>query len=139
MSIPAATINFIQLWKRRHEWTAFPPAGHVCRECLAWVESEPFEEFLYNDPMPMVTGPQRWENTPAATVIGIFDGLLLGLRCAKIKHGADAVTEIIQGFYYEDGSGRHIIRITTEDEPEDQRCDKCWLSLWACNAMEVMI
>jgi len=139
MSNPASEIDFIQIWRRRHEWTCFPPKGYVCRECLDWIKQEAFEEPLYNDPIPHVTGPSRWENAPSATVIGIFDGLLLGLRCAKIKHGADAVAEIIQGFYYEDKNGRHIIRVTAEDESEDQRCDKCWLSLWACNAMEVTV
>lgn len=134
-----STINFMQIWQEQHEWTDFPQKGGICKDCVEWMKSQDFQDRLYNDPLPQVTGPQRWENTPSTTVIGIFDGLLLGLRCAKIKHGADAITEIAQGFYYEDKNGRHIIRVTAEDESEDQRCDKCWLQLWQCNAMEVTV
>ena len=131
--------NFLQIWQEQHEWTDFPRKGHVCNLCIQWLQSQDFKDHLYNDPLPEVTGPeQKWDNV-SAIGIGIFDGELLGLRCAKIKYGVDAVREIMQGFRYEDERGRHIIRVTTDDEPETERCSKCWLQLCECNAWEVTV
>ncbi len=139
MDSPASEINFMQIWRRRHEWTAFPPKGYVCRSCLDWIKQEAFEEPLYNDPLPDFTGPRRkWDDiTPIA--VGIFDGELLGLRCAKIKYGVDAVTEVLQGFRYETDAGWLLKRVTLEDIPETERCSKCWLQLCECNAQEVTV
>jgi len=111
--------------------------GNSCEYCIKQIRKSRLSSS--HEPLPQIIGPQRYENAPTAPVIGIFDGLLLGLRCAKWKHGTDAVTEIIQGFYYEDDHGDQIERKTTEDVPETERCRQCWLALWACNAMEVTV
>lgn len=65
------------------------------------------------------------------------DEVTLGIRCAKMIYGVDAVEEILQGFIYHDDQGHQIRRLTLEDVDEATRCDKCWLPLWRCNAEEV--
>lgn len=139
MERAAEEIDFIKIWRRRHEWTAFPPKGYVCHECLEWIKQEAFEEPLYNDPMPQVVAPQKFWDDISVISIGIFDGELIGIRCAKFKYGCDAVTEMVQGYCYENDNGELIKRATVEDVPETERCACCHLSLWACNALEVLI
>jgi hypothetical protein len=134
-------IPFMKIWKRHHEWTTLPRRGIVCRGCLKWVQSGGFRDVqLWCEPMPHIVGPQRYEGPPESIVIAIFDSQLIGLRCAKWRYGVDMVNEVIQGFYYEDERGNQVIRVTADSgASEDQRCTQCYLSLWACNAMEVIV
>jgi len=60
----------------------------------------------------------------------------IGIRCAKIVYGCDITEEILQGYIYWDSQGHQIRRLTTEDIDGTVRCDKCWLRLCDCNAME---
>ena len=87
--------NFLQIWQEQHEWTDFPRKGHVCKDCIQWLQSQDFKDHLYNDPLPEVTGPERkWDNV-TAICIGIFDGELarptvrkdqVWCRCCKGDH-----------------------------------------------------
>ncbi len=132
--------NFMEVWREGHEWSAMPQKGVPCKDCIGWMrDKEGFKNVtLRNEPMPNVTGPQRYWEDVTATSIGIFDGELLGLRCAKFKHGCDAIGEVLRGFYYQT-EGEPIKRATTEDVLETERCASCHLSLWACNALEVTV
>lgn len=132
--------NFMKIWKEYHEWTDLPMEGIACKDCIGWIKKELFAKSpQYNDPMPHITGPEPWDDDAKGTVIAIFDSKIIGLRCAKIKYGIDAVAEIIRGYYYEDERGDHIVRITVNDVPETTQCSNCRWSLWACNASEVTI
>lgn len=133
-------VPFMKIYKEHHEWTVFPKTGIVCKGCLKWVRHESFREFqLWNEPMPSITGPGPWEDSAIGTVIAVFDSKIIGLRCAKIKYGVDAVSEIARGYKYLSERGDTVVRITVNDVPETDRCGKCGLSLWACNSLEVMI
>lgn len=133
--------NFMEIWKELHEWSDLPQIGVPCRDCIGLIrDKEAFRQRRARcEPMPHITGPEPWEDDAKGTVIAIFDSKIIGLRCAKIKYGVDAVSEMARGYKYQDEHGDTIVRITENDVPETERCGECGLSLWACNAMEVMI
>ena len=77
-----------------------------------------------------------------ALPVGIFGNdngrnKTMGIACAQIKYGVEAVTEILQGFIYKDDDGLKVKRLTLGEVDETTRCDMCWLQLWQCNANEV--
>jgi len=131
-------INFMEIWKEQHEWSVFPRRGIVCKGCLQWAREEGFKEFqLYNEPLPMVVGPQKFWSDMTDIGIGIYDGKLLSLRCAKKKYGVDAVEEIMQGFCYEGLNGNLIERAATGLVDEREKCEGegCKYKLFECNKL----
>jgi hypothetical protein len=133
--------NFMEVYREAHEWSDLPQIGVPCRECIGWIrDKDAFQNMrLRTEPIPHVVGPQRFWPDVSATAIGIFDGELLGLRCAKVRHGVDMVTEVLQGYWYQSENGKVITRATVKDVDEKERCESCHLSLWACNALEVTV
>lgn len=111
--------------------------GDMCEYCISHVRKIRLCGLTW--PMPHITGPEPWEDSAIGTIIAIFDSKIIGLRCAKIKYGIDAVAEIAKGYRYLDERRDTIVRITVNDVPETERCGKCGLSLWSCNSLEVMI
>src|SRR5271157_1586158 len=135
------------LFKRFGELAEFVNQKRIvmfCNDCIE--EMDKYHEYLVQQkPMPDITIPVTWE--PESRYIkkdnhipvGIHftdQQVTLGIRCSKQIYGYDAVEEILQGFVYHDEEGHQVKRLTTEDVDDTIRCDKCWLRLFECNALE---
>jgi hypothetical protein len=115
---------------------------NFCTDCIE--EMDKYRQFMVeNYPMPVsrydrsCVAERHWEPREGIPV-GIHHTSqygTLGIRCAKLTLGYNAVEEILRGIvYYDEGKKIHVVNSDTLSDYI--HCSKCHLHLWKCNAME---
>jgi hypothetical protein len=132
--------NFVKQWRGLYNWIQ----GEVwetllCQDCAKDMDDlrENARRDATNERLSLPE-PRIKDRKVGAIPIGIHGNRqTLGIRCAQLTYGVNATEEILQGFLYRDDDGLIVRRVVIEEVDETKRCDKCWLTLWQCNAREV--
>lgn len=132
--------DLLKRWKSLMEWIEFARLLLICGSCTEAMDNfkERVAERTQEEPdvIELPEPRKRWPE-PRDIVVGILDGELLGLRCAKRKYGVEVVEEILEGFVYRNEKGFPIGRATLVDCKDTMQCKECMMQLWECNAREV--
>jgi hypothetical protein len=136
--------DFVKQWRGVYNWLERDVRKELlCADCAKDRDNLRDQTRAKAANSKMISPEARSKDAAIGAIpVGIFASdngrdKTMGIACAQIKYGVEAMTEILLGFVYKDDDGLKVKRLTIRDVDETTRCDKCWLFLFECNANEV--